>query len=78
MQLIDLLGLRLFQEPAGKEIQYILEARFPEGMWFTVNGHTSLVEAGLREGSYIRLQRAFSTTDEEAPVFGRRSLFQEG
>lgn len=76
-RLNELLGLRLFREPSGEGIQYILEAKFPEGLWFTVGGHSNLVEAGLREGSYIRLQRAFSTTTEEAPVYGRRLLFQE-
>lgn len=76
-RLNELLGLRLFREPSGEGVQYILEAKFPEGLWFTVNEQSSLVEAGLREGSYIRLQRAFSTTTEEAPVYGRRLLFQE-
>lgn len=77
-RLVELLGLRLFHGPSGDGIQYILEAKFPEGLWFKVEGRSSLVEAGLREGSYIRLQRAYSTTTEEAPVYGRRSLFQEG
>lgn len=77
-RLIEQLGLRLFQGPAGDGIQYILEAKFPEGLWFKVQGSAGIVEAGLREGSYIRLQRAYSTTLEEAPVYGTRSLFQEG
>ncbi|KKO53349.1 hypothetical protein [Paenibacillus sp. DMB20] len=76
-RLNELLGLRLFHEPSSPGIQYILEAKFPEGLWFTVEEVPTIVEAGLREGAYIRLQRAFSTTDEEAPVYGRRSLFQE-
>ncbi|MFI2858369.1 hypothetical protein ACH6EH_14705 [Paenibacillus sp. JSM ZJ436] len=76
-RLNELLGLRLFQELPEAGVQYILEAKFPEGLWFQVQEGSSLVEAGLREGSYIRLQRAFSTTLETAPVYGRRSLFQE-
>ncbi|UNK16596.1 hypothetical protein MNQ98_19095 [Paenibacillus sp. N3/727] len=76
-RLNELLGLRLFQEPPSPGIQYILEAKFPEGLWFTVDGNPGVVEAGLREGAFIRLQRAFSTTEEEAPVYGRRMLFQE-
>lgn len=77
-RLNELLGLRLFREPAGAGMQYILEAKFPEGFWFKVDANTAtVVEAGLREGNFIRLQRAFSTTDEEAPVYGKRFLFQE-
>ena len=76
-RLNELLGLRLFKEPSSPGIQYILEAKFPEGLWFSVNEGSGVVEAGLREGAYVRLQRAFSTTEEEAPVYGRRMLFQE-
>ncbi|WP_422657190.1 hypothetical protein ACK8P5_15625 [Paenibacillus sp. EC2-1] len=76
-RLNELLGIRLFKEPSSSGIQYILEAKFPEGLWFTVKDELAVREAGLREGAYIRLQRAFSTTNEEAPVYGHRSLFQE-
>ncbi|WP_054958406.1 hypothetical protein [Paenibacillus dakarensis] len=76
-RLIELLGVRLFKEPASSGIQYILEAKFPEGLWFTVKEGSGVAESGLREGAYIRLQRAFSTTEEETPSYGRRALFQE-
>ncbi|MFM9277207.1 hypothetical protein [Paenibacillus jiagnxiensis] len=71
-----MLGLRIFGEAPGEGVQYIMEAKFPEGLWFLVEDHQHLTGAGLREGCIIRIQRAFSTTEEEAPVFGRRSLFQ--
>ncbi|MGG1879215.1 hypothetical protein ABDI30_16820 [Paenibacillus cisolokensis] len=76
-ELIEMLGLRLYQSASQEGIQYILEGKFPEGLWFKVEEGASLAEAGLREGTCIRLQRAFSTTEEEAPIYGRRSLFQE-
>ncbi|NMO96270.1 hypothetical protein [Paenibacillus lemnae] len=76
-RLNELLGLRLFHELPSPGMQYILEAKFPEGLWFKIEDVSSIVEAGLREGAYIRLQRAFSTTNDEAPVYGRRTLFQE-
>lgn len=77
-RLNEMLGLRLYREPAAPGMQYILEARFPEGFWFKVEANAaSIAEAGLREGNYVRLQRAFSTTDEEAPVYGKRLLFQD-
>ena len=76
-RLNELLGLRLFHEPSSPGMQYILEAKFPEGLWFKVQEASNVAEAGLREGASIRLQRAFSTTEEEAPVYGRRMLFQE-
>ncbi|MDP4097431.1 hypothetical protein OIN60_11685 [Paenibacillus sp. P96] len=71
-----MLGLRIFREAPGDGVQYIMEAKFPEGLWFPVEDCQQLTGAGLREGCIIRIQRAFSTTEEEAPVFGRRSLFQ--
>lgn len=76
-QLIEHLGLRLYHSASEEGIQYILEGKFPEGLWFRVEEGANLAEAGLREGTCIRLQRAFSTTAEEAPIYGRRSLFQE-
>ncbi|CAI6034583.1 hypothetical protein PAECIP112173_00769 [Paenibacillus sp. JJ-100] len=72
-----LLGVRIFGQAPGDGIQYILEAKFPEGLWFTPQNTQQLMETGLRQGSCVRVQRAFSTTSEEAPIYGRRSLFQQ-
>ena len=66
-----------FGQAPGDGIQYILEAKFPEGLWFSPQNSQQLMETGLRQGSCVRVQRAFSTTTEEAPVYGRRSLFQQ-
>lgn len=72
-----LLGVRIFGQAPGDGIQYILEAKFPEGLWFSPQNAQQLMETGLRQGSCVRVQRAFSTTSEKAPVYGRRSLFQQ-
>ncbi|TKH43230.1 hypothetical protein C1I60_17105 [Paenibacillus terrae] len=71
-----MLGVRIFGEPPAEGMQYIMEAKFPEGLWFRVEDDQLLIGAGLREGCTVRIQRAFSTTRDEAPVYGRRSLFQ--
>nr|WP_237391783.1 hypothetical protein [Paenibacillus dendrobii] len=76
IQLKEMLGMRVYGESPRTGQQYILEGKFPDGLWFTIRDSQDIAEAGLREGSLVRLQRAFSTTDEEAPVFGKRSLFQ--
>ncbi|GIP27258.1 hypothetical protein J23TS9_23880 [Paenibacillus sp. J23TS9] len=76
IQLKEMLGMRVYGESPQAGQQYILEGKFPDGLWFTIRDSQDIAEAGLREGSLIRLQRAFSTTDEEAPVYGKRSLFQ--
>lgn len=70
-----LLGLRIFGESPREGVRYMMEAKFPEGLWFPVEDDQHLAGAGLREGCMIRIQRAFSTTEEEAPSFGRRALF---
>ncbi|APB76325.1 MULTISPECIES: hypothetical protein [Paenibacillus] len=71
-----MLGVRIFGEPPVEGMQYIMEAKFPEGLWFRVGDNQLLTGSGLREGCTVRIQRAFSTTQDEAPVYGRRSLFQ--
>ncbi|WP_339321250.1 hypothetical protein [Paenibacillus sp. FSL W8-0194] len=76
LQLKEMLGMRVYGEAPRAGQQYILEGKFPDGLWFTIRDPQDVAGAGLREGCLIRLQRAFSTTDEEAPVFGKRSLFQ--
>ncbi|GAB6989031.1 hypothetical protein [Paenibacillus pini] len=76
IQLKNLLGMRIYGEPSKDGLQYILEGKFPEGQWFTIIDAQNVAKAGLREGSSIRIQRAYSTTEEEAPIYGRRSLFQ--
>ncbi|SYX84905.1 hypothetical protein [Paenibacillus alvei] len=76
VQLKAILGLKLFGEPPKNHMQYILEVKQPEGLWSTVPEQQRLLEAGVREGAYIRVQRAFSTTTDSAPSFGRRALFQ--
>lgn len=75
-QLKNLLGIEIYKE-SPEYLQYILEGKFPEGLWFTMNDSHGVTELGLFEGCFIRIQRAFSTTSEEAPVFGRRPLFQQ-
>ncbi|MEC0173390.1 hypothetical protein P4H83_00730 [Paenibacillus favisporus] len=75
-QLKDMLGVRIYGEAPPEGSQYILEGKFPEGLWFPVKDAQDVAEAGLREGCMVRIQRAFSTTTEEAPSFGRRNLFQ--
>lgn len=77
-QLKQLLGMRIYghREATTATHQYIMEGKFPDGMWFTISDDQGIVESGLREGAYIRVQRTYSTTTEEAPVVGRRSLFQ--
>ncbi|WP_289355904.1 MULTISPECIES: hypothetical protein [unclassified Paenibacillus] len=76
VQLKAILGLKLFGEPPKNHMQYILEVKQPEGLWITVPEQVRLLEAGVREGAYIRVQRAFSTTNEAIPSYGSRSLFQ--
>jgi hypothetical protein len=78
LQLKEMLGMRVYGEAPRAGQQYILEGKFPDGLWFTIRDQQNIAEAGLREGCLVRLQRAFSTTDEEAPVYGRRNLFQDG
>ncbi|MCM3128834.1 hypothetical protein ACFQ3J_09725 [Paenibacillus provencensis] len=72
----SVLSVRMFNEPPQENVQYILEAKFPEGNWFTLPDAKQLTETRLREGNFVRLQKAFSTTESEAPVYGRRLLFQ--
>ncbi|MCM3782840.1 hypothetical protein M3231_07625 [Neobacillus mesonae] len=72
----SVLSVRIFNEPPQENVQYILEAKFPEGNWFTLSDAKQLTETGIREGHYVRLQKTFSTTNNEAPIHGRRSLFQ--
>lgn len=72
------LAVRIFNEPPQEHVQYIIEARFPGLHWFVLPDNKQLSETGLREGCYIRLQKTFSTTEKEAPVFGKRLLFQTG
>ncbi|CAH8715128.1 hypothetical protein M5W83_17610 [Paenibacillus thiaminolyticus] len=76
LQLKSILGLKLFGEPPRNDVQYILEAKQPEGLWFVVQEQQRLAEAGLREGAHIRIQRAYSTTTDSLPAYGRRMLFQ--
>jgi hypothetical protein len=76
LQLKEMLGMRVYGEVPRVGQQYILEGKFPDGLWFTIRDQLDIAKAGMREGCSLRLQRAYSTTDEEAPVFGKRSLFQ--
>ncbi|MCM3340091.1 hypothetical protein M3650_15965 [Paenibacillus sp. MER TA 81-3] len=77
LQLKAILGLKLYGEAPKNHVQYILEAKQPEGLWFVVQEQQRLMEAGLREGAFVRVQRAFSTTAESVPAYGRRLLFQD-
>lgn len=72
-----MLGIRIFGEAPGEGMQYMMEAKFPDGLWFLVDDKQLLMDAGLREGCTIRIQRTFSTTEDEAPIYGRRTLFQK-
>ncbi|WP_374705804.1 MULTISPECIES: hypothetical protein [Paenibacillus] len=74
----SVLAVRIFNEPPQDHVQYIVEAKFPGSHWFVLPDTKLLSETGLREGSYVRLQKTFSTTDKEAPVIGKRLLFQTG
>ncbi|MDO7905723.1 hypothetical protein Q5741_04760 [Paenibacillus sp. JX-17] len=76
-KLQDMLGLRVFNERPREGVRYIIEGKFPEGLWFVLDDRKLLTETGMREGCSIRVQRTFSTTRSEMPVFGSRPLFQQ-
>ncbi|USB31989.1 hypothetical protein [Paenibacillus sp. YPG26] len=66
---LDLLGLlqhdSAYQSLIDEEsIIYNLEGRLPEGPWFHIPHEHKIGDSGLMEGSFVRIQRTYGTTDE--------------
>ncbi|MNK02973.1 hypothetical protein D3C87_208040 [compost metagenome] len=47
-----------------ESVRYILEGRLPEGPWFQIPNPSEVGDSGLMEGSFVRIQRTYSTIDE--------------
>lgn len=43
----------------------ILEGRHPDGPWFRIPDQSEIGQCGLRDGDFVRVQRTYSTVNEE-------------
>lgn len=75
LQLKEMLGMRVYGEAPRAGQQYILEGKFPDGLWFTIRDPQDVAGAGLREGCLIRLQRAFRRPTRRRRYSGKGACF---
>ncbi len=60
-----------------ENITYLLEIKVGDDEWKVIPSHLSLAELGVQNGAYLRVQRRFSTVEEETQLDGWRSLYEQ-
>ncbi|TPG68427.1 hypothetical protein EEL32_18330 [Brevibacillus laterosporus] len=61
------------------DLTYLLEVKVGGSEWKTLSTRATLSQAGVKSGAYLRVQRSFSTgnENENQPIEGWRSLYQQ-